>query len=37
MHDLRATYATILLKNNYGPKVVSKLMGHAKEIYKKVY
>lgn len=31
-HDLRATYATILLKNNYNPKAVSKLMGHAKEI-----
>lgn len=30
-HDLRATYATILLKNNYSPKAVSRLMGHAKE------
>ncbi len=31
-HDLRATYCTILLKNNFNAKVVSKLMGHAKEI-----
>lgn len=31
-HDLRATYATILLKNNYNPKAVSKLLGHSKEI-----
>jgi len=31
-HDLRATFATILLKNNYSPKAVSKMMGHAKEI-----
>lgn len=31
-HDLRATYCTILLKNNFNPKAVSKLMGHAKEI-----
>ena len=31
-HDLRATYCTLLLKNNFSPKAVSKLMGHAKEI-----
>ena len=31
-HDLRATYATILLKNNHNPKAVSKLLGHSKEI-----
>ena len=31
-HDLRSTYCTLLLKNNYIPKAVSKLMGHAKEI-----
>lgn len=31
-HDLRATYCTILLKNDFNPKAVSKLMGHTKEI-----
>ena len=31
-HDLRATYATILLKNNHNHKAVSKLLGHSKEI-----
>lgn len=31
-HDLRSTYCTLLLKNDYNPKAVSKLMGHAKEI-----
>lgn len=31
-HDLRSTYCTLLLKNKYSPKAVSKLMGHAKEI-----
>ena len=31
-HDLRSTYCILLLKNNYSPKAVSKLMGHAKEI-----
>ena len=31
-HDLRATYCTILLKNDFNPQAVSKLMGHAKEI-----
>ncbi len=31
-HDLRSTYCTMLLKNDFNPKAVSKLMGHAKEI-----
>lgn len=31
-HDLRSTYCTLLLKENFNPKAVSKLMGHAKEI-----
>ena len=31
-HDLRSTFCTILLKENFSPKAVSKLMGHAKEI-----
>lgn len=31
-HDLRSTYCTLLLKNNYSPKAVAKLMGHSKEI-----
>ncbi len=31
-HGLRTTYCTMLLKNDFNPKVVSKLMGHAKEI-----
>ena len=31
-HDLRSTYCTLLLKNNFSPKAVSGLMGHAKEI-----
>ena len=31
-HDLRSTYCTILLKNDFNAKAVSKLMGHAKEI-----
>lgn len=31
-HDLRSTFCTLLLKNNFSPKAVSKLMGHAKEI-----
>lgn len=30
-HDLRSTYSTILLKNDFNPKAVAKLMGHAKE------
>ena len=31
-HDLRSTFCTLLLKNNFNPKAVSKLMGHAKEL-----
>ena len=31
-HDLRSTYCTLLLKEKFNPKAVSKLMGHAKEI-----
>ncbi len=31
-HDLRSTFCTLLLKNDFSPKAVSKLMGHAKEI-----
>ena len=31
-HDLRATFCTMLLKNDFSPKAVAKLMGHAKEI-----
>ncbi len=31
-HDLRATYCTLLLKNNFNEKAISKLMGHATEI-----
>lgn len=31
-HDLRSAFCTILLKNNFNPKAVSQLMGHAKEI-----
>ena len=31
-HDLRSTYCTLLLKNNFSLKAVSKLMGHAKEL-----
>lgn len=31
-HDLRATFATLLLKNDFSPKAVSRLLGHAKEI-----
>lgn len=31
-HDLRATYSTLLLKNNFSAKAVSTLLGHAKEI-----
>lgn len=30
--DLRSTFCTVLLKNNFNPKAVSQLMGHAKEI-----
>lgn len=31
-HNLRSTFCTLLLKNDFNPKAVSKLMGHAKEI-----
>ena len=31
-HDLRSTYCTLLLKEAFNPKAVSKLMGHAKEL-----
>ena len=31
-HDLRATYATLLLKNNFSLKAISKRMGHARPI-----
>lgn len=31
-HDLRTTYCTLLLKESFNPKAVSKLMGYAKEI-----
>ena len=31
-HDLRSSYCTLLLKNDFSPKAVSRLMGHSKEI-----
>lgn len=31
-HDLRSTFCTLLLKNDFNPKAVAKLMGHAKEL-----
>ncbi len=31
-HDLRKTYCTLLLNNNFNSKAVSSLMGHATEI-----
>lgn len=31
-HDLRNTYRTLLLKSDFNPKAISKLMGHAKEL-----
>lgn len=31
-HDLRSTYSTLLMKQDFSPKAVSKLMGHAKEL-----
>lgn len=31
-HDLRRTFTTLLLKNDFSPKAVSRLLGHAKEI-----
>ena len=30
--NLRSTYCTLLLKESFNPKAVSKLMGHAKEL-----
>ncbi|MDE5777043.1 MAG: tyrosine-type recombinase/integrase [Lachnospiraceae bacterium] len=30
-HNLRSTFCILLLKNDFNPKAVSKLMGHAKE------
>lgn len=31
-HDLRSSYTTLLIKQQFSPKAVSKLLGHAKEI-----
>lgn len=31
-HHLQSTFCTLLLKNNFNPKAVSKLMGHATEL-----
>lgn len=31
-HDLRSTFCTLLLKNDFNPKAVSRLLGHAHEI-----
>ncbi len=31
-HDLRATYCTLLVKNDFNLKAISKVMGHASEI-----
>ncbi len=31
-HDLRATYCTLLIKNNFNLKAISKVMGHSSEI-----
>ena len=31
-HDLRSAFCTLLLKSDFNPKAVSKLMGHAKEL-----
>lgn len=31
-HHLRTSFCTLLLKNDFNPKAVSKLMGHAKEL-----
>ena len=31
-HDLRSTFSTLLLKNDFNPKAIAKLMGHAKEL-----
>ena len=31
-HDLRSSYCTLLLQNEFNPKAVSCFMGHAKEL-----
>lgn len=31
-HDLRATFATILIKNDFNLKAISRKMGHSKQI-----
>lgn len=31
-HDLRHSYATLLMKNDFNLKAISKILGHAKEI-----
>lgn len=31
-HDLRKTYCTLLVKNNFNLKAISNMMGHASEI-----
>lgn len=31
-HDLRSTFCTLFLKNDFNPKAVSKLVEHAKEL-----
>ena len=31
-HDLRSTFCTLLLKNDFNPKAVGQLLGHSKEI-----
>lgn len=31
-HDLRSTFTTILITNNFSSKAISKILGHAKEI-----
>lgn len=31
-HDLRSTYCTILVKNEFNLKAISRMMGHATEI-----
>ena len=31
-HDLRATYSTLLMKNDFSVKAIAQMLGHAKEI-----
>ncbi len=31
-HDLRSTYCTLLLKQDFNPKDVSKMIGYTKEL-----